>query len=328
LGGNEPEYLSVFKCTKEDASAAVGGVSKGGGAPKLTTVVMPKKKTTLHVIYEEGSLVERRDLARGVGTVHQMELIHIFTRDGLTVPSRDRIKFPGTTLGDMLGPVAMPSLDKVWRATFRLKKTVFGTARVAVGGRSAEDEEGKKAKRELDSVEPVFYHAHGEDLWEELLHSIAISPDKIKAIVDFTPGDGSLAHVCVRRHIPYLGFVFTEAHAVQLHAWLVKQVWQDFKREGSELYQNKLVQLLEAEDDDEAEVSGGQEAAVDNGKSKAKAKGKAKGKAKSKAEAKAVAKAAAAAARDKKRKRAAELAGEGGEEEGESEPEDSMSGEE
>ena len=74
-GGNEGEVMSEFKHTKEEDA--------GGGKTKLATKFFSKKRSTLHIYYEEASLKERRDLARGVATVHQMELAHIVTADGL-----------------------------------------------------------------------------------------------------------------------------------------------------------------------------------------------------------------------------------------------------
>ena len=154
----------------------------------------------------------------------------------------------------------MPSLDSQWLQTFQAKKTLFGSARVAVGGRDADrddddldgDDEpvskrGKPVRdRPLDSLEPVFFHNSSSDLWEEILHGVAPTFTSINGVVDFCPGDGVLAHVCLRKRIPYLGFCFTEDHRLGLLNWLTKLVWQDYTREGSEFYQNPLAVIMES----------------------------------------------------------------------------------
>lgn len=95
----------------------------------------------------------------------------------------------------------------MWQHTVQDKKTIFGAARVAVGGRPGDQKDqddpsssvsAKKGKKDQSSLEPVFFHSHGETLWEELLHSVSGPKDKIKCIVDCTPGDGALAHVAIR----------------------------------------------------------------------------------------------------------------------------------
>ena len=67
--------MSVFKHTKEEDA--------GGGRTKLVVKHFSKRRSTMHIFYDEASLKERRDLARGVATVHQMELAHVVTAEGL-----------------------------------------------------------------------------------------------------------------------------------------------------------------------------------------------------------------------------------------------------
>ncbi len=187
----------------------------------------------------------------------------------------------------MIGPVVMPELAKCWRETFRDKKKIFGPARIAVGGKGPEDTvDVVKAKREESTLEPVFFHSNGEDLYEELLHSVAVTFNSVSGIVDFTPGDGSLAHLAVVHKIPYLGFCFTERHAEGLQKHLTRLVWADMQKEDSSLYQSGLAGILDglAEDGKELEE---EEGGASQPKEKAKAKKKAKAKGKGKAAAKA-----------------------------------------
>lgn len=71
--------------------------------------MMDKRKTVLYIFYDEESLKDRKDKVRGLATLHQLEHLHIISKNGLQVPPRPRLKFSGTTTGDMLGPVAMPA---------------------------------------------------------------------------------------------------------------------------------------------------------------------------------------------------------------------------
>jgi hypothetical protein len=209
-------------------------------------------------------------------------LIQIMTGQ---VPNRARLKFPGTTAGDLIGPVVMPELSSCWHETFREKRKIFGSARIAVGSKCSEDDVPVvKAKREDSTSEPVFFHSHGEQLHEELLHGIAVNYTSISGIVDFTPGDGGLAHVAIVRKIPYLGFVFTERHAEGLQKHLTRLIWADFQREDSSLYQSGLVGILEGlgedgEEPEEAEEQKSKKKATAKAKTNANSKGKAAAKA-------------------------------------------------
>ena len=67
----------------------------------------------------------------------------------------------GTTAGSILGPVTLPQVADMWQETFRVKKDIFGEARVAVGGRTegygVASGSGQRAKpqRPLDEKEAV-----------------------------------------------------------------------------------------------------------------------------------------------------------------------------
>ena len=200
----------------------------------------------------------------------------------------------------MIGPVVMPELANCWRETFKDKKKIFGSARIAVGGKGPDDTvDVVKAKREDSTLEPVFFHSNGEQLHEELLHSIAMNFNSVSGIVDFTPGDGNLAHLAVVHKMPYLGFCFTEQHADGLQKHLTRLVWADMQKEDSPLYQSGLVGILEglAEDGEEQEegLAASDAETLDLGTGKPKANAKAKAKAKGKAKAKTKGKAAAKA---------------------------------
>ena len=108
-------------------------------------------------------------------------------------------RYRGTTAGNSISPIALPSGDDVWMDTFAQKKLIFGNARVAVGGRTpgygvatGGPAASKGKKREEDDVEPVFYHSKPGDLFEEMVHMLG-GPKKIGRVYDLTIGDGSNA---------------------------------------------------------------------------------------------------------------------------------------
>jgi hypothetical protein len=223
----------------------------------------------------------------------------------------------------------------MWTETFGTKKPLFADARVAVGGRDdcsgpvrggghggpggpGGDEDYVKYTRKDTDLEPVFYHSHGETLYEELLLTVAKRGD-IKGIIDLTAGDGCLAQVAIKNRIPYLGFCLTELHMKKLTGRLRSWVWKAFTTEGSELYESGLNDVLaelpadgdHGDEDGEGEaepqgkagrpktasksgrISAGMSAAakkeVAQKKANAKNKAKAKGKAKAQAEGEAAA---------------------------------------
>eukprot|EP00973_Karenia_brevis_P039060 5394126-Karenia_brevis.AAC.1 len=73
-------------------------------------------------------------------------------------------------------------------------------------------------KRTDKTVEPVTFHGSTHQVLEEILHQVAsfgqrdVGQGSVKAVIDLTPGDGSLASVCLNHGIPYLGVTFNEFH--------------------------------------------------------------------------------------------------------------------
>jgi len=151
-----------------------------------------------------------------------------------------------------------------------LKKTLYGPARIAVGGQD-EDSVIVKGKRDrlIDDVEQVFFHESCPELAAELVHMIG-APKSIGGVVDMTPGQGTLAMACIRLRIPYLAIAFTPLHADKLKAWLVKKVWREFIDVKSALHEPRLAALLSSDGGPSAEpdLNGGE----DDGKKGKKAK--------------------------------------------------------
>jgi hypothetical protein len=183
------------------------------------------------VCYEEESVKVKKERVRGVGSMHCVEWMHLVQGPQATkVKAKARLHFPGTTASDTLVGVSWPDPDTLWKTTFKKKKEIFGDARVAVGGKDGEssdesegeadtiDEQKKKIakKRGEDDLEPVFYHAPSLQLMEEVLHLAAGDghpKHRIRCVIDFTVGEGTMAVATMKHNIPYFGLCLTPAHA-------------------------------------------------------------------------------------------------------------------
>ena len=67
---------------------------------------------------------------------------------------------------------------------------------------------------------------------------------KIKAAIDLTPLDPTLAMVCLKSHTPYLGVCLTEVHRDLIKKELERQVFQAFLKAGHALYKPEVAKLL------------------------------------------------------------------------------------
>ena len=90
---------------------------------------MSKEKLTLYTVYDEQSIRARLGAVRGVATVHQTEFLHVVTSSRLSVPERNRKHYSGTTHGNVLGPVLLPTSEHSWQMTVGNKKRLYGAAR-------------------------------------------------------------------------------------------------------------------------------------------------------------------------------------------------------
>ena len=84
---------------------------------------MSKEKLTLYTVYDEQSLRARLGVVRGVATVNQTEFLHVVTNSKLSVPERTRKHYSGTTHGNVLGPVLLPTSEHSWQMTVGNKKS-------------------------------------------------------------------------------------------------------------------------------------------------------------------------------------------------------------
>ena len=333
FSGNEKTFMDAF-CARKDSVPGAGDAKKA----KVTDIVKPLEKTItrIHIMYDEASLVDRKEIVRGVATIDQTETVFLVSRMALQVDRKARVKYHGTTAGSLLGPVAAPAFENIWQETVQDKKAIWGSSRVAVGGRTegygvSVGSPAKGGPKDPNALEPVCFHSKPEDLYEELVHTLGGSK-VVRRIIDLTVGDGPLAHLAIRKRMTYLGFAATEVHAGKLGRHLQAKVYADFKTEGHDLYRSALASLLETigEEAETEEPNNDPDPANKRPKAKGKARGKAKAKAKGKkATAEALKGGGGKDGKDGQDGKDGEDEGEGEDDgDGESEGADSMSGKE
>ena len=131
--------------------------------------------------------------------------------------------------------------NKCWTTTFDNKKAIYGKMRVAVSGNDGEaDEEASEpddvcgdsppvvdkngvvrtpTDRGGGNIEPVTFNSMSVAFWRDQMKAM-----KCDAAYDITPLDGCLMLACIELKLFYVGVCFTEHHATELRAWMIKQI--------------------------------------------------------------------------------------------------------
>ncbi len=189
---------------------------------------------------DEDSTMDRYGKVQGVATVRLEEGLLIISAKRLLCPRQRFRNFPGSTAGSIIGPVVMPSLERLWELTWQQKQAVYGAKIFLQGGKLGEDQEELEcnkftSERKPDSKEPVFYHSCPETLYDDMLRAYAI-----KVVIDLTPGEGMLAQAAYKRSVPYVGLVFNAAHRDHLQAHLDQCLVGSLLDNDSDTYSPKL----------------------------------------------------------------------------------------
>lgn len=161
----------------------------------------------------------------------------------LAVPERQRLHYSGSNRQGIIGPVALPAWEDGWQVDAELKKTIYGSNRVAVGGATEEladpanlsDTRGRGKPFHKPggsgSNEPFTYQSMGRVFYEELIHSL-----NLKGIIDLSFGDGLFAKACISLRVPYFGVAMTDAHVKhgvdEVVAWQLELL----RTEGQDMY--------------------------------------------------------------------------------------------
>ena len=201
---------------------------------------VPHHTQTYELQYDEESMTTRRRRAKSRrALINQTEKLMVFVNDKKWIPEAKRKHYAGTNRGQQWGFIAMPPYNAVWRVKAEDKKEALGDALRPVGGKAEEDgsdeemcSEDEAAETNDDNLVPFAYHGLPKTFFESMVHAF-----KAKGIVDFTPGDGTLAEVALDTpEVLYMGFCHTERHCSMLRARLGEQVMAAMQNEDSPLF--------------------------------------------------------------------------------------------
>ncbi|CAK9001222.1 Uncharacterized protein SCF082_LOCUS6841 [Durusdinium trenchii] len=203
---------------------------------------------TLMIGYSESSLAARKKRVRGTCTLKQMEGCHIFTSKKLSLPSRDRKHFAGSTTGDLIANVHMPPWSSEWHLPWKEKKELLGKKhQILVGGKTHDKDDGdKQNSRSRNGSEPVCYHSPPYELCEELIHDFFV-----KMIIDLTPLDARMAWAALRNRVGYVGIAFNPEHQRLLEERLLTLLEKDMKDPESPLFSAAYAEAEEEQEEEE-----------------------------------------------------------------------------
>ena len=217
----------------------------------------PKLKGVTHLNFDGPALRARKHMQRGsYAGCKSTEWLHVVSQQKVKIPVKDNIHFPGVNIDDSLGPIVVPKFDapEIMQVLYKDKPALYGYARVKCGGPVSDDEESaansdssnggatQKARSKLpkpnDEV-PMTYNNFPWQLFDEITHGA-----NIKAWIETSTADETLALLCCLRQIPFTGVVPTEAMREALEARLVHRLWAKFSDEKDKHHKIQLVKLL------------------------------------------------------------------------------------
>ena len=136
--------------------------------------------------------------------------------------------------------------------SFADKKELYGDARVLLGQRPDCDTDlaGTGAQRVThvrkdEDIEPVSYNAIHKYVWEEVMHQVG-SKGRLRAVIDLTPTDTTLAMVAMESRTPYVGVGFNTTHVDQCRKRLTHLVPQRLLHPQSVFCSPDLALLMSA----------------------------------------------------------------------------------
>ena len=155
---------------------------------------------SFQIIYDENSVKKRKIRSKGVGTLQQSEGLYFTAKDSLALPEINHKHYTGSNKGTVISFVKLPDYVDTWSLPFGEKKKVYGSQRVAVGGKTEKDDDDSDDRegedeapddipptvadhllaasgadvppamdRTNDRIEPMSYHAMPREFYEDLL---------------------------------------------------------------------------------------------------------------------------------------------------------------
>jgi hypothetical protein len=206
---------------------------------------MDVQKQPVNLFFAEEACADQKGVVRGFGTLPQFRRVYYFSKNRIG-HTKKRTNYPGTTAGNTLGPIG--SVQDPMQRSFKVKKDLFGHARMFVGGRDDDSgpkgctDDKRKCERQDDDLEVVFYHALPYALCEDIAHACA--QRKPKGIIELTAGDGALILYAIVEEIPVVAFALTDLHVEELRVELKRKLFKLMLVEGSGVHEPKLAELV------------------------------------------------------------------------------------
>jgi hypothetical protein len=185
----------------------------------------------LSIAINEDSIRDRKKRVRSSMQIQQLQKFYLISSkkvDNL-VPDKKFSKHTGSTRGNLIAFVNLPSLDAVWALPPDVRERVYGSRRVS-SGNAAEDDD-----RDPSDATPsaVFYHATPSHLWKDLGQAF-----QAKAFLDLAAGSGEVAKAALQLRLPCLALCLTDEHQVRLMDHLVEFMQESMLDTGS-TFQNQ-----------------------------------------------------------------------------------------
>ena len=190
-----------------------------------------KNRFQMSIVYEEEALRSRKQLARGM--IAQTEGLHLFSKGAFDIPNKiARLHYPGTNQGATIGPVRVEKYEEssVWKLAKESKTKLYGSGgKILVGGAGGQNTPRPKLANDL---EPVAFHGSPLPFYREILHSYCPA-----CVFNACDVDGKFALAAIMHKTPYVGVVFNGEHKKMMTEHLVTEVWSEYLKQESPLYE-------------------------------------------------------------------------------------------
>ena len=186
----------------------------------------------------EASMMERRG-RRGHAQLQLTETVHVSYNGTTVIPQRDNTSLPGSNRSDVLGPIAMSSLNRLHHDTREHVLAFWGERRKPVGGPNPDDPSDAEAEEPGEQVDDAAMDAVDDadhlviDNEERTIiahHQLPLVVyDNIfsglyaRSVIDLTPGTGVQAQCCMKSSVGYVGV----CHSEEQRAYILKQLHDD-----------------------------------------------------------------------------------------------------
>lgn len=192
--------------------------------------------TLLTLAYTEESVTQNRrrhKFQSGLARVNQTEWVHIVSDSRICLPSRKRLHFAGSTVGDIITGVEVPAVATEWHMPWGSKKEYYGKKMlVAVGGKTEVAAEDKQAVAKTSStMVPVAYHLMPDKYYDEMIHTFFA-----KCVIDLTPESGKFGWCCLKNKTGYVAITTGEPMSIALRGHWVDLLKEEMSIPGSKVY--------------------------------------------------------------------------------------------